>query len=123
MSRLKRSILIVDDDEEVRETLHDALAFEGFTVTVAHNGQEALEALRADERAPWLVLLDLMMPVMDGRTFLKVRGADADLARIPVIVLSAGGDCREIKATQDVAFCLPKTVRLPELMKAIAASS
>jgi two-component system response regulator MprA len=118
-----RSILIVDDDEEVRDALHDALCFEGFTVKIAQNGQEALEALRADERSAWIVLLDIMMPVMDGRAFLKHREGDAALARIPVIVLSAGGDCREIERTQAISCCLPKTVRIPELMRAIATHS
>jgi two-component system response regulator MprA len=121
---LARSILVVDDDDEVRETLHDAICFEGLNVEIAHDGREALEKLRADRHAPWLVLLDLMMPVMDGRAFLKeLRDGDAALARTPVIVLTAGSDCREIEATQDISRCLPKTVGIHQLMAAIATCS
>lgn len=118
-----RSILVVDDDDEVRETLRDALAFEGLDVEMAHNGQEAIDLLRTDGRASWLVLLDLTMPVMDGRAFLKLRETDAALASIPVIVLTAGSDCREIEATEHVSCCLPKTAGIPELMAAISAYS
>lgn len=122
-TQITRSILIVDDDEDVRDALRDALQFEGLSVEVAHNGQEAVERLRVQGHAPWLVLLDLTMPVMDGRTFLGVRARDAALASIPVIVLTAGSDCREVEATQDISCCLPKTVLLPELMAAISTYS
>ena len=118
---LGRRILLVDDDENLREIYTDALRFEGLTVESAVDGKEAEDRLRMLPDEPWLVLLDLMMPVMDGEMFLRMRREDPVLARIPVIVLTAGGDCRHLKKTLNVAECLPKTATLTELLAAIAA--
>jgi CheY-like chemotaxis protein len=118
-----RLILIVDDDDDLRETLVDALIFEGLTVASARDGQEGLAWLREHQGTPCLVVLDLMMPVMDGRTLLGLKAADPVLASIPVIVLTAGGDCHQLKASGRVEHCLAKTVPLSELVAAIAAHS
>lgn len=80
-------ILVVDDDPDILEALSEILEAEGFEIRRARNGKEALERLEPDP--PKLILLDLMMPVMDGWEFaqrLRQRGA---LASIPIIVLSA----------------------------------
>jgi CheY-like chemotaxis protein len=118
---LARSILIVDDDEDIREALRDALTFEGLVVSVVRNGEEAIEWLRTHVQTAWIILLDLMMPVMDGRTFLNARACDPVLARSPVIVLTAGGDCREFETTSGVFRCFPKTVEMADLLAAIYA--
>jgi CheY-like chemotaxis protein len=81
-------ILVVDDDADVRETLCDVLADEGFPVAAARNGLEALTRLR-DGDGICLILLDLMMPVMSGHEFLRERAADPRAAAVPVIVMSA----------------------------------
>lgn len=81
-------ILIVDDDLDVRETLCDVLADEGYRVAGARNGMEALKLLREPNRV-CLVLLDLMMPVMSGYQFLEERKAVPELAKVPVVVMSA----------------------------------
>jgi CheY-like chemotaxis protein len=60
-----------------------------------------------------------MMPVMDGEAFLRVRREDPVLAKFPVIVLTAGGDCRQLQAKHDIAGCRPKTVPLRELIAMI----
>lgn len=83
------SLLVVDDDCALRETLREILASEGYRVLVAANRADALSRLRSDDASHTLVLLDLRMPVMDGYEFLKRRDADAALRKIPVIVLSA----------------------------------
>jgi CheY-like chemotaxis protein len=82
-------VLIVEDDVEIRSTMKDLLLDEGFDVVTAGNGQEALDHLRGTSRLPFAILLDLRMPVMDGRTFLSRRAAEPALAEIPVIVLTA----------------------------------
>ena len=82
------SILIVDDDREIRESLSDLLEDEGYSVTTAVNGQDAIDQLHR-VRHPCLVLLDLMMPVMDGHEFLRALRADDRLAPIPVVIVSA----------------------------------
>ena len=80
-------LLIVDDDREIRETLRAVLEDEGFTVAVAANGAEAIAKL--EERPPRLVLLDLMMPVVDGWEVLARMRADPQLAAVPVCICTA----------------------------------
>jgi CheY-like chemotaxis protein len=72
-------ILIVDDDEDIRQALAEALTDVGYAVLTAPNGQIALERLRP-QRTGWVVLLDLMMPVMDGLTFLQTVATEPALA-------------------------------------------
>ncbi|HEX2660838.1 MAG TPA: response regulator [Polyangia bacterium] len=118
-----RSILIVDDDEDFRHTLMDGLSYEGLEVHAVGNGQEALDWLALHAGQVSTIVLDIMMPVMDGRAFLERRASDARLASIPVVVLTAGGDCRELRKTYQFDSCLPKTTALTELMAAIRARS
>lgn len=81
-------VLIVEDDPDLREMMAQLLTLEGFEAATAENGREALKYLRTN-RAPDLILLDLMMPVMDGWEFKREQERDAALAGVPVIVLSA----------------------------------
>jgi CheY-like chemotaxis protein len=87
MSDNRRRVLVVDDDAGIRGVLHLVLGQEGFQVREAENGRRALEALetwRAD-----VILLDLMMPVMDGVSFLAEKRETVAIADIPVVVLTA----------------------------------
>jgi CheY-like chemotaxis protein len=81
-------ILIVDDDREVRDTLQNILTVEGYQVVSVANGLEALELLDGGYR-PCIILLDLMMPIIDGWQFLAERSASPALATIPVLVITA----------------------------------
>jgi CheY-like chemotaxis protein len=87
------SILIVEDDKEIRESLKDVLEIEGYQVVTASNGQEAIETLRTMPQ-PCLILLDLMMPVMNGWEFLKYRRTFDALATIPVAIVTAAGEIK-----------------------------
>jgi len=80
-------ILVVDDDLDIREVIAELLTDEGYEVSVARNGQEALASCRA--LPPELIILDLQMPVMDGLEFARVRDADPNLSRIPICVMTA----------------------------------
>lgn len=82
------TILIVEDDRDIREALRQALTIEGHTVVVAENGAAGLERLASAAR-PCLVLLDLMMPVMNGLEFLRALRSDEVLATIPVVMVTA----------------------------------
>jgi CheY-like chemotaxis protein len=82
-------VLVVDDEPDIRETVSEALAVEGYDVEVARDGLEALAACRAHR--PDLVLLDLMMPGMNGWEFRAAQQSDPALASIPVVVVSALG--------------------------------
>jgi CheY-like chemotaxis protein len=81
-------ILVVDDDEAIRNVIADLLREQGYEVTTAENGAVALLQM-GDGHHPDLVLLDLMMPVMSGWEVLEQMQATAELAGIPVVVLSA----------------------------------
>jgi len=82
-------IMIIEDDESIRDMLGECLTDEGYQVLSARHGQDALAQLRGGGQLPDLILLDLAMPIMNGWEFLEVQRADAWLARIPVVVLSA----------------------------------
>jgi CheY-like chemotaxis protein len=85
---LSQAVLLVDDDEAMRETLTEFLEMEGFSVVSAQHGQEALDVLARIE-APGLILLDYMMPVMNGLQFLAAQKENPRLRPIPVVILSA----------------------------------
>lgn len=83
-----RQLLIVDDDEDLRCSISEALESAGFVVTVAANGREAFARLSTDV-LPDVILLDLLMPVMNGWQFCEERKKDPKLADIPIIAMSA----------------------------------
>jgi CheY-like chemotaxis protein len=83
-------ILVVDDDAAIRDVVADILEMSDYRVKTASNGAEALEQIRRDQ--PAAVLLDLMMPVMDGWEFLRRCRLEVACARVPVVVMSAAHD-------------------------------
>lgn len=83
-----QTILIVEDDPILSESIAELLSDAGYAVAAAHNGADALQYLQTNP-APQLILLDLMMPVLDGFGFRRAQLRDRVLSRIPVIVLSA----------------------------------
>ena len=118
MERQTEPILVVEDDPEVRDALTFLLMEEGYSVTAAADGQEALDQLRGPSR-PWLVLLDLMMPVMDGFEFRVRQLQDPELAETPVVVFSGGGDLERKTASFGAAACLSKPVEADTLIGVI----
>jgi CheY-like chemotaxis protein len=110
-------ILLVDDDNEVRELLTEMLESAGFAVETARNGVEALDALR--RRRPTLVILDLMMPVMDGWQLRARMLEDEPLANIPVIVMSGAGDLCERSEALSARELYAKPVAWPTLLEAL----
>ncbi|MFT3839085.1 MAG: response regulator [Myxococcaceae bacterium] len=110
------SILVVEDDADIRDSMLELLADEGLSVTCAVNGLDALNKLRAAAELPKLILLDLMMPEMDGYTFRAEQLKDQRLAKIPVVLMSAGGEL-EAKAKQlDAQGVMKKPFRDLELI-------
>lgn len=112
------SILVVDDDEAIRDTLREVLEPEGFDVRVAENGALGLESIRS--ACPDIVLLDLMMPVMSGWEFLEETDADETLHDMPIIVLSAM--CAPLASAERVGGvqrCFCKPVDLGALIDAL----
>ena len=110
-------ILIVDDDHDIRQTLSEVLEDEGYLVQSVANGAEALQALREGRLLPALILLDLMMPVMDGFQFRLEQQRDPRIAGIPVVVITAGGN-HDLK-TIDAVEVIAKPIKLARLLSAI----
>ena len=108
-----KTILVVDDEPAIRESLGDLLREEGYDVLEAQNGMEALARLREPKpEQPCVIVLDLMMPVMDGYEFRAEQLRDQALAGIPVVVVSADGNVRRKTAAMQVAAALAKPLQL-----------
>ena len=109
-----KRILLVEDDEITRGAVKMVLEWEGYRVDCAANGQEALDYLHSHGR-PSLILLDVMMPVLDGEGFRREQQRDPSLAKIPVVVVSA----LEAGARLDAAGHVRKPFQVEELLAAI----
>lgn len=112
-------ILIVDDDDDIRELLAEFLEDEGYRVTTARNGLDALTLLRAGGTLPRMILLDLMMPVMNGFQFLEAFRRDPALSPIPVAVVSAHGGLGPAERAVIAAPILAKPLALPRLLQIV----
>lgn len=109
------SILVVEDDLSVQQLLAATLQLEGFTVSTASNGAEALVRMR--QSRPCLVLLDLMMPVMDGEEFRAEQLEDPRLADVPVVCISAIYDAQARAARMRAVACVEKPFNLDAVVK------
>lgn len=120
----KIPVLVVEDDEAIREVLTEALYEAGFEVHGALDGADALAVIATDSR-PWLVLLDLNMPRVDGWTFLDALNAsNATQKNVRVLVLSAQPRAAELEGKPFVRGVLAKPIDMPSLietMKRVAA--
>jgi two-component system response regulator MprA len=112
------SVLVVDDDGDVRSTVAEILQDEGFAVGVAENGRVALEALLSGLR-PKLILLDMMMPEMDGWAFRAQQRQHPHILDIPVVIFTAHGVSPEAVVELGVAGFLRKPLRLDELLTTV----
>jgi CheY-like chemotaxis protein len=99
-------VLVVEDDRDLRDSLADALRLEGYAVVCAEHGEAALRHLATGAR-PFVILLDLMMPVMDGWTFRQELLKDSELAQIPVVVMTAATASRVASVEADSILFKP----------------
>ncbi|HUE29581.1 MAG TPA: response regulator transcription factor [Verrucomicrobiae bacterium] len=112
-------VLIIEDDPELRDALRELLSGEGYQVTTAADGQEGLARMGAPPR-PGVVVLDLMLPRMDGFEFRVRQLEDPELAGIPVIILSGGADMEHKVARLGVAASLMKPLDFETLLDCVA---
>jgi CheY-like chemotaxis protein len=112
------AVLVIDDDPDVRRLLAAYLEVEGFTVSTAANGSEALHQLHASA-PPNVILLDLMMPVMDGAQFRREQQSTPALQHIPVVCVSAQHDASAVAARLGVHGCLTKPFDLEAVADAV----
>jgi CheY-like chemotaxis protein len=111
-------VLVVDDDRDLREALCDVLLDAGYQVSSARNGLEALRQLADAAVLPDLLLLDVMMPIMDGYSFRQVQLADPRLATVPTIALSAGPLDARLRSMRLAAW-IPKPISVAQLVGAV----
>jgi two-component system response regulator MprA len=117
---VSKLILVIEDDEVIRENLQEIFEMEGYAVALARHGKEALEILHSKaatpEALPFMMLLDLNMPVMSGPEFLKaLKNEAAVLTRIPVVVMTAVPDAGKL----DAVAILRKPLDLDDLLNRI----
>jgi len=115
---MSHEILIVEDDSALREALAQVLSDEGYELFSARDGLEAVNCLKKGNR-PDVILLDLSMPVVNGWEFRMFQKRDPELARIPVVLVTAGGYSREEVAWLEPAALIPKPVDLDVLLAVI----
>lgn len=115
----ERMVLVVEDDFDVRDAVHFLLEDLGMRVLTAGDGQEALDLLRKSPELPSLILLDLMMPNMNGYQFRDEQTNDPRLAAIPVVVFSADGRIDDGAHDMGGVPCLRKPVDMDLLVAAL----
>ena len=116
-----RYVLVVDDEADIRELVRDILEFEGYPVVTASNGREALDHIH-DAGLPGLILLDLMMPTMNGWDFRAEQLKDPRLSSIPVVVVTGDGNAVEKAKLLSATNYLVKPVHLDNLLTIVQDS-
>jgi CheY-like chemotaxis protein len=109
-------VLVVEDDREIRETMLEIFEEAGFSAVAAGHGQAALEYLDRTNHVPCIILLDLMMPIMDGVTFRERQRQDPRFADVPVILMSAFRDVDEHAREIKPVAVLKKPVHIDDLI-------
>jgi two-component system chemotaxis response regulator CheY len=113
-------VLLVEDDRAIRESLRDAMLDEGYEACAAIDGMDALQYLRAATVLPNVIVIDLMMPRMSGPELAAELKRDADLARIPLVVISADAQGRTKAEALGAARWFQKPLSLQLLFEAVA---
>lgn len=119
---MAKNILVIEDDTSIRELLVELLESEGYTVTSAINGLEGLKYLQ-DQNRPDLILIDLMMPVMDGYTFRTEQLKNPLWSQIPTVVMSAEANAKEKMKNFNITAFLSKPVELDTILKTVSRYS
>ena len=115
------TVLIIEDDPDAREVLGEILRSDGYEAVAVADGREGLATLRSGLR-PCLILLDMLMPGMDGWQFRRAQSADRELAEIPVVVVSGAKAARNSALGSGAVAFLSKPVAPEALLSAVAAA-
>ena len=119
---MTKRILVVEDDTSIRELLVELLESEGYVVASAVNGLEGLKYLQS-QGSPDLILIDLMMPVMDGYSFRSEQLKNDLWSKIPTVVMSAEANAKEKMKNFQITAFLSKPVELDTILKTVAKYS
>jgi CheY-like chemotaxis protein len=117
-----KPILVIDDDSNLRESLALLLALKGYEVITARDGREALQALHGGP-LPWLIVLDLAMPEMDGFQFRRAQLEDPMLAEIPVVLCSGHPTAPQVAQQLGVLACFEKPFDVQLLLGVVASQA
>jgi CheY-like chemotaxis protein len=115
MVHVKHTVLLIEDEEDLRESMRDALEFNGYSVLAAEDGQAALDRIGQVRPHLCIVLLDLLMPRMNGWDFFARMRSLPPYADVPVVVHSSAPD----RAPQGVSRVLQKPVKLEDLLAVV----
>jgi CheY-like chemotaxis protein len=113
-------IMVIEDASDMRYLISEILTGEGHQVIGAENGEDGLQKLRNMGTKPQVILLDLMMPMKDGATFRAEQLEDAELAQIPVILMSADSKIEAIKNNLQIRHYLKKPIEIDDLIDTVA---
>ena len=119
LASARQTILLVEDDFVLRTSLAELLIKQGYVVECAAHGLEAFQRLNTGTPKPFLILLDMAMPYMDGREFQNLKQADPAVADVPVIIITANGEYAAQAARSDVKQTFYKPVNTARLLKSI----
>ena len=119
----RKTVLLVEDDDDERDALAALLEQEDYRVLQAPNGAEALKVLEAQPNQCQIILLDLMMPIMNGWDFRRLQKRKAELANIPVVLMSAGAQIAFAVEDLDAAGYVTKPVELSDLLEKVERHS
>ena len=115
----KPTVMVIEDDADIADAILSMLEDHGLGAVLAANGQEALDKLRGAHPRPDVILLDLMMPIMDGWEFRRVQRGDPELADIPVVLLSADNRVQSVADELAAVSWLKKPVDLRSLLQVV----
>ena len=113
----EKDILIIDDDSDIRDAITQILEYEGYSVKTASNGKEGIDTVLNSK--PGLILLDLMMPVMNGLQFKTELDTHEQLKDIPVVILSADGNIAQKTQDFKISGFLRKPIQLETLLNTV----
>jgi CheY-like chemotaxis protein len=120
---VKKRILVIEDDEGIRSGLQELLESEGYEVQLASDGKVGLDWLTQADPLPCLIILDLMMPVLDGFGFREAQEKEARLASIPVVIMTADGHIQAKRIRTRAADFIRKPVDIFDLLDKVGRLS
>jgi CheY-like chemotaxis protein len=120
MTTTPKTILIIDDDADFRKLLAHLLKREGYEIAEAVDGEKALDYLwYSGKPAPSLIILDLIMPVMDGWKFRGIQKSDPKISHVPVIVITSGQTAEQDISSVQVSAFLKKPIQIDFLLRTV----
>ena len=117
---LLENVMVVEDDPMIRSSLVELLEAEGYQVVGVENGQAAMNHLKSGQALPSVILLDVMMPIMDGWQFRTQQLSDVKISKIPVIVVTADGNARDKAVVMNAQGWINKPFKIDEILDAVA---